>query len=103
MRILILRPVTFALALLAAGPAFADVTANFTCADGQSFEATFSPPSVPNGSVVLRSAAGKKLKLPQAPSADGGRYAKADIEFWVKGNGARLTVNGKETQCQAKS
>jgi membrane-bound inhibitor of C-type lysozyme len=42
---------------------------------------------------------GRELKLPQIPSADGGRYADADIEFWIKGQSATLTMKGvKETR-----
>ena len=34
--------------------------------------------------------------LPQALSADGGRYTPGDVEFWIKGNGATLTRAGGE-------
>jgi membrane-bound inhibitor of C-type lysozyme len=39
--------------------------------------------------------------LPQALSADGGRYAQGDVEFWIKGNGATLTRAGRSTTCKA--
>jgi membrane-bound inhibitor of C-type lysozyme len=40
--------------------------------------------------------------LPQALSADGGRYAGGDMEFWIKGNMARLTRAGAATDCTTK-
>lgn len=101
MRYLVL-PVVLTAALGLATPALADITATFHCADGASFDAIFTPPTAPKGQVTLRYPTGKSLVLPQALSADGGRYADSTTEFWVKGNGARLTVNGSETQCEAK-
>jgi membrane-bound inhibitor of C-type lysozyme len=38
--------------------------------------------------------------LPQALSADGGRYMRGDVEFWIKGKGATLTRAGKATTCR---
>jgi hypothetical protein len=39
-----------------------------------------------------------RMTSPQVMSADGGRYADVDIEFWIKGWNAPLTMNGvKET------
>jgi membrane-bound inhibitor of C-type lysozyme len=35
---------------------------------------------------------GGNVSLPQAPSADGGRYADSGVEFWIKGKTARLTA-----------
>lgn len=95
-------PAVLAAAIGLATPAFADITATFHCADGASFDAVFTPPAVPKGQVTLRYSGGKSLVLPQAPSADGGRYADGTTEFWVKGNGARLTIKGSETQCETK-
>jgi membrane-bound inhibitor of C-type lysozyme len=40
--------------------------------------------------------------LPQALSADGGRYADGDMEFWIKGKTARLTRAGVATDCATK-
>ena len=42
------------------------------------------------------------LTLPQVVSADGGRYAAGDIEFWIKGNSATLTRSGKSETCEVK-
>jgi membrane-bound inhibitor of C-type lysozyme len=39
--------------------------------------------------------------LPQALSADGGRYVQGDVEFWIKGKGATLTRGGRSTTCTA--
>jgi membrane-bound inhibitor of C-type lysozyme len=41
-----------------------------------------------------------EITLPQALSADGGRYTEGDIEFWIKGKGATLTRAGKSTTCR---
>jgi membrane-bound inhibitor of C-type lysozyme len=74
---------------------------HYTCADGTRLQAMFSPPSTPMGSVKLVFAGSStETRLPQAVSADGGRYTHGDVEFWVKGNGATLTRAGKATTCQ---
>lgn len=71
----------------------------YRCEDGTRLTATFSPPAQREGLADLVFADGAKLVLPQALSADGGRYAKDDVEFWIKGSGARLTRAGKTTNC----
>lgn len=43
---------------------------------------------------------GKTIVLPQRRSADGGRYARGGIEFWIKGRSARLTRGKQTTECQ---
>ena len=74
---------------------------HYTCADGTKLQATFSPPSTSMGSVKLVYAGSStEMTLPQALSADGGRYTEGDIEFWIKGKGATLTRAGKSTICQ---
>ena len=83
-------------------PAAADIIAEFHCADGTAFSAAFTPPGEPSGRVTLTYPDGRTVVLPQAPSADGGRYAEGASEFWVKGAGGRLTLDGKETTCEAK-
>jgi membrane-bound inhibitor of C-type lysozyme len=76
---------------------------HYTCADGTKLQATFSPPSTSLGSVKLVYAGSSTgATLPQAVSADGGRYTHGDVEFWVKGNGATLTRAGKATTCQTR-
>jgi len=73
----------------------------YTCADGTKLQATFSPPSTATGSVKLVYAGSStETTLPQAVSADGGRYVRGDVEFWIKGNGATLTRAGQSTTCR---
>lgn len=43
---------------------------------------------------------GKTVILPQRRSADGGRYARGGIQFWIKGRLAMLTREGKTTRCE---
>ena len=77
---------------------------SYTCADGTRLQATFSSPSSSPGSVKLvfaRSSA--EMTLPQALSADGGRYAQGHVEFWIKGQGATLTREGQRTTCRTNS
>jgi membrane-bound inhibitor of C-type lysozyme len=42
---------------------------------------------------------GSKIILPQARSADGGRYAGNGFEFWIKGKAATLTRGGAIENC----
>jgi membrane-bound inhibitor of C-type lysozyme len=76
--------------------------AHYRCADGSAVKAVFSAPG-PSGSVQLTFAGkAKPVMLPQALSADGGRYAEGDMEFWIKGKTARLTRAGAATDCTTK-
>jgi len=76
----------------------------FTCSDGTKVKATFSPPGPRSGAVKLVVAGSlAETTLPQVVSADGGRYAQGDIEFWTKGRGATLTRAGKRTTCKSRS
>lgn len=92
-----------ALALaIAASPALA-AEASYACADGTELKAVFSPLEASPGSAVLTFAgSATEITLPQAVSADGGRYADADMEFWIKGNEATLTRAGKSTTCKTR-
>jgi membrane-bound inhibitor of C-type lysozyme len=76
--------------------------AAYRCTDGTAVRAVFSAPG-PAGSVRL-AFAGQRLPviLPQAPSADGGRYYDGDVEFWIKGKTARLTRTGAMTECKTR-
>jgi membrane-bound inhibitor of C-type lysozyme len=99
------RKTTLATLLLvgaAAGAAAHDSKpVHYTCADGTKLQAMFSPPSSSMRSVTLVFAgSATETTLPQAVSADGGRYTHSDLEFWIKGNGATLTRSGKATTCQ---
>ena len=76
--------------------------AAYRCADGTAVRAVFSAPG-PTGSVRLTFAGkGANVTLPQAPSADGGRYADSGMEFWIKGKTARLTRAGAVTECNTR-
>jgi membrane-bound inhibitor of C-type lysozyme len=81
------------------GPADA-IEANFTCSGGTKVHATFSDPNLSPGSVVLVFSDAGQVTLPQVMSADGGRYAADNMEFWTQGQGATLTMNGKVETCQ---
>jgi membrane-bound inhibitor of C-type lysozyme len=55
------------------------------CADETELQATFSPTSTSMGSVKLVYAgSATETILLQAVSADGARYAQADVEFWIQ-------------------
>jgi membrane-bound inhibitor of C-type lysozyme len=96
-------------ALFLVGAAHAAVTqyptpVHYTCADGTKLQAIFSPPNTSMGSVKLVYAGSStETTLPQALSADGGRYMQGEIEFWIKGEGATLTRVGKSTTCRTSS
>jgi membrane-bound inhibitor of C-type lysozyme len=85
--------------IAAAGPALADATASYTCGDGTALTATFTSDPAAAKLVI---AGGKTMTLPQVVSADGGRYADDTTEFWIRGNSARFTISGKETECETK-
>ena len=87
--------------LALATPAVA-TEAHYTCSDGGKLTANFSPPNSAKGAVALTFGTGRELKLPQVMSADGGRYADADIEFWIKGQSATLTMKGAKETCSAQ-
>jgi membrane-bound inhibitor of C-type lysozyme len=67
-----------------AGPAFA-TEAHYTCSGGGKLSAKFSQADAAKGEVKLTFDTGREFSLPQVLSADGGRYANAGIEFWIKG------------------
>ncbi|TDR94740.1 MliC family protein [Enterovirga rhinocerotis] len=88
-----------ALSVVAAGAAQA-TEAQYECSGGTRLLAQFSPPGAPNGHVVLTfTGSDRKLRLPQAMSADGGRYVGDGIEFWIKGRGATLTRGDQRETC----
>ncbi len=90
----------FTAVILLAGFGAARATeAQYICDGGARLTAQFSPPAVPNGRATLIFGSGRKVVLPQVMSADGGRYAKNNIEFWIKGKGATLTQGGKSQTC----
>lgn len=85
----------------AAGTAQA-ATANYQCSDGTMLTANFSSTNAGLGRAVLNIADQGRVALPQQPSADGGRYANGRMEFWIKGNGATLTRQGRSETCHAR-
>ncbi len=92
----------WAIAIPATG-ASADATeARYICSGGTKLSAKFSPPSSAKGEVALTFDKGRELNLPQVMSADGGRYANAGIEFWIKGRSATLTMNGVKETCSTR-
>ena len=74
----------------------------YQCRDGTRLTADFSPPSLKAGRVELAIRGDGKVTLPQQMSADGGRYANARMEFWIKGNEATLTRVGRSVSCQLR-
>jgi membrane-bound inhibitor of C-type lysozyme len=84
--------------LVLAAPALA-AEARYTCSGGDMFTADFPPPDAIKGVAKLSFGMGRELTLPQVLSADGGRYANGDIEFWIKGRSATLTMNGVKETC----
>ena len=90
-----------ALALAAKLAGAAEVTAHYACSDGSRLVATFVTSPDAAASVTLQLPGGKTLSLPQAMSADGGRYTDGKTEFWIKGKGATFTRGGGEVTCRA--
>lgn len=75
-------------------------SASYRCSDGTAVRAVFHGLGQ-TGSVQLSFAGqGRPVTIPQAPSADGGRYAGGGTEFWIKGTTARLTRQGATTECR---
>ena len=91
-----------AVAILAFG-SHADATeAHYACNGGTKVTAQFSPPGTAMGRVALTFENGQTVVLPQVMSADGGRYANSDVEFWIKGREASLTHSGNSETCSAR-
>jgi membrane-bound inhibitor of C-type lysozyme len=96
--------VPIALAVLITSPAAAfATTASYICEDKTQIMAVFSPPGVSPGSVSLTlDGAAEPVVLPQQLSADGGRYANDEIEFWIKGRDATFTRDGRAQPCSGQ-
>lgn len=82
-------------------------TATYSCDKGRTITAAFydgptpkepaaGEPPVPTGLVKISFDGGPSITLPQAISADGSRYAKADesLVFWNKGNTVLIMRGG---------
>lgn len=89
---------TLAATLVFASHAYA-TEATYQCSGGTRLTAQFSPPSAQAGHVTLSFDSGDKALLPQAMSADGGRYVGGGIEFWIKGRNATLSRGGRSETC----
>jgi membrane-bound inhibitor of C-type lysozyme len=91
------RLAILATCLCVAVPALAEApvaSATFKCKDGKSIEATFYADLVD-----LKLSDGRSMKVPQAMSASGARYANKDetFVFWNKGDTAFVT-EGKDAK-----
>ncbi len=64
----------------------------YFCREGKSLTVTYT-----ENQVALSLSDGRSIKLPQAISASGTRYAEGDIEFWNKGLDAFIVEKGKNT------
>ena len=85
--------------IIAPGTAFA-TTASYVCEDKTQVVAIFSPPDASSGRVSLTlKGEAEAVVLPQVLSADGGRYANNEVEFWIKGRDATFTRDGKTQTC----
>jgi membrane-bound inhibitor of C-type lysozyme len=91
-----------AIAILALEASAFATEARYTCSDGTKLTAEFSPPGASKGKVALTFANGRRITLPQVMSADGGRYADNDIEFWIKGPSATLTRSRARETCSTR-
>lgn len=90
----------FAFAISSFGSAKA-AEVRYVCDDGRTLAVAFTAPANGPGSARLTFKDAPELTLPQILSADGGRYASGDTEFWVKGQAATLTRSGVATACWA--
>jgi membrane-bound inhibitor of C-type lysozyme len=76
----------------------------YLCEDKTRLTATFQNPESGSGSVELVfHGSDKRVNLPQVLSADGGRYATGQTEFWIKGRQATLTRSDKTTTCKTEA
>lgn len=73
------------------------IKARFRCAGGRSIDATFV--NARSSSVQLAFSDGRRMTLPQTPSAGGARYADTTeaIVFWNKGRTAFVQERGQTT------
>ena len=99
---IVMKLILACLALVAPLSSAVAAEATYRCADGTAVQAVFRA-RVPAGSVRLTFAGqGRPVTLPQVLSADGGRYADGNMEFWIKGKTARLTRVGATMECETR-
>lgn len=90
---------TVAALLTASLPAQAQTFVRYLCDDGTPVVAAFFK----NDKTARIQLDGKALALPQRLSADGGRYAKGGVSFWIKGQQATLKrPKKKATICKVQ-
>lgn len=90
---------TVAALLTASLPAQAQTFVRYLCDDGTPVVAAFFK----NDKTARIQLDGKALALPQRLSADGGRYAKGGVSFWIKGQQATLKrPKTKPTVCKVQ-
>lgn len=91
--------VAFLAIAVGAPAAMAMEPVHYVCSDKTELTATFH--MSPGAAELLFAGSGETMNLPQAPSADGGRYVKGDTEFWIKGRDATLTRGDSRTTCKS--
>jgi membrane-bound inhibitor of C-type lysozyme len=79
--------------------AVAAESVHYVCSDKTELTATFH--TSPGEAHLVFSGGEVTLNLPQVVSADGGRYAKGDVEFWIKGGDATLSRGQRKTTCKS--
>ncbi len=87
-----------ALAWLSSGAVAGEVV--YKCDDKTELTATFR--ADPNAVDLVFKGSNARQNLPQVLSADGGRYAAGDTEFWIKGRQATLSRGQNKTVCETK-
>lgn len=70
----------------------------FLCPDGSRIAARF----LVKKDALQLSWPGRKVTLRRAVSASGARYVGGGVEFWNKGDDARVTEGGREYTCRAR-
>lgn len=87
------------LSMIAQASSQQQIFASYVCDDGTPISAVFFPKE----KNLRMQMSGKSYSLPQRLSADGGRYAKSGVSFWVKGQQATLKrPKVKPTICRAQ-
>ena len=95
----ILSVAIFSVVMFAATPSRAQIFVSYVCDDGTPLSVVFFPKE----KNMRMQMAGRAYSLPQRLSADGGRYAKGRVSFWVKGQQATLKrPKVKATTCRAQ-
>lgn len=95
----ILVSTILSLSLISAASAQQSIFATYACDDGTPLSVVFFPKE----KNLRMQMSGRSYSLPQRLSADGGRYAKSGVSFWVKGQQATLKrPKTKPTICRAQ-